>query len=511
MKLTRRDMLKYGLMGAAGLALPGYLYQQGRSALRSPEVALFSVPLPIPPVLAPTRTDADTDYYELVQQEATAEILPGLSTAIWGYNGIFPGPTIEAKSGRQAVIRQTNALAVPVVTHLHGAVTAPESDGYPMDFILPADPAAHADHAHAASANSSVGFKDYTYPNQQRGATLWYHDHRMDFTGPQVYRGLAGMYIIRDDVEEQLPLPRGEKEIPLIIADRQFNEDGSFHYPSIDPSLTGEPGVTGNAHSDGMLGDTILVNGAPWPVLEVSNTRYRFRILNASNARIYRLGLDPPPSEGSSFTQIGSDGGLLTKPLGHDSIRVAPAERLDIIIDFSKFKIGDEITLRNLEVQDPFSQGRISNIMRFRVVREETDDSAILDQLAPEDEPLDPKSAVKTREFRFNRTGGDWAINDRTFDPDHIWADPKLDSTEIWEFIGTPGHPVHLHLVHFKVLDGGDGYAGGSNSGWKDTVLLGNRPVRVIAKFSGYRGKYVLHCHILEHEDMMMMANFEVV
>ena len=510
MKLSRRDALKYGLMGGAGLMLPGALYQRGRSAHRSPEAPLFTAPLPVPPVLAPARSDATSDYYEVTQQAATAEILPGLPTTIWGYNGIFPGPTIEAKRGRQVMIRQMNALPVPVVTHLHGAVTAPESDGYPTDFILPADLAAHAGHAHA-SANSSIGFKDYTYPNQQRGATLWYHDHRMDFTGPQVYRGLAGMYIIRDEVEDELPLPRDEKELPLIITDRTFNDDGSFRYPSIDPSLLGKPGVTGSAHDDGVLGDTMLVNGAAWPLLEVSNTRYRFRLLNASNARVYKLGLDPEPSEGTSFIQIGSDGGLLEKPCPRDTFRIAPAERFDVIIDFSKYKVGDEITLRNLSIQDPLGKSSRSSIMRFRVVREEKDESFIPDLLAPDEEPLDRGDAVKTRRFEFSRKSGDWAINNRLFDTDHIWADPKLGSTEIWEFTGTPGHPVHLHLVHFKVISRNGRGPDGSDIGWKDTVFLKNGDVRVLAKFSGYRGKYVFHCHILEHEDMMMMANFEVV
>jgi spore coat protein A, manganese oxidase len=231
MRLTRRRFLKLGLMASTGIALPVGALQiplarlgAGRSQ-RSPAVAPFTVPLPSPPVLQPVRTDASTDYYEIVQKPAKVEILPGHTTEVWGYNGIFPGPTIEARSGRTVVVRQINELPVPVSTHLHGGVTPADSDGYPTDLILPQgwDPD-RAPHTYGGAHSSTQRVKDYRYPNAQRGATLWYHDHRMDFTGPQVYRGLAGFYLLRDAVEDALPLPKGEKDIPLMIADRTFNE-----------------------------------------------------------------------------------------------------------------------------------------------------------------------------------------------------------------------------------------------------------------------------------------------
>lgn len=471
---------------------------------------MFQVPLPIPATLAPLRSDADADYYEVTQRQATAEILPGLPTSIWGYEGVFPGPTFEARRGRKIIVRQRNELPVPTVVHLHGGVTPPESDGYPTDFILPAGMEAASLGGHAAHGNVAQVSREYEYPNQQRAATLWYHDHRMDFTGPQVYRGLAGMYIIRDEIDDALPLPKGEKEMPLIITDRLFHEDGSFYYPANDPSLMGEPGVTGGFRSNGVLGDVILVNGAPWPELEVANTRYRFRILNASNARIYELGLDPPSRDSEPFIQIGSDGGLLTAPLVRGSIRIAPGERFDVVIDFSQFGVGAEVTLRNLREQDPFGKGRTSHVMRFRVVREERDESSVPERLAPDEEFLDEDSAEEERSFQLNRSGGMWTINGDPFDTERIWAEPRLDSTEIWEFRGNSTHPVHLHMVHFRVLSRGGRAPHPSDAGWKDTVLLGDA-VRVIARFSGYHGKYVFHCHNLEHEDHMMMANFEVV
>jgi spore coat protein A, manganese oxidase len=357
MTFSRRKFFKVGLMGAAALALwlgtlsiP--LTRLGASApVRSPSVQPFRVPLPIPPVLKPVRTSSDTDYYETVQRVGRQEIVPGLMTEVWGYDGIFPGPTIEARRGREVEVRQWNELPVPVSVHLHAGKTPPESDGYPTDLILPKG------HGHGSSAHAGHGsagehshfFKDYRYLNEQRAATLWYHDYRMDFTGPQIYRGLAGMYILRDEVEDSLPLPREEKDVPLVITDRTFNRDGSFYYPSIDPTLT-EPGVLASATNgtySGVFGDTILINGAPWPVLEVSNTMYRFRILNASNARAYELELDPP-GEKRPFVQVGSDGGLLEAPIPHDRILASPGERFDVVVDFWRYPVGTQVTLKNL-------------------------------------------------------------------------------------------------------------------------------------------------------------------
>jgi spore coat protein A len=345
----------------------------------------------------------------------------------------------------------------------------------------------------------------------QPAATLWYHDHRIDFTGPQVYKGLAGFHIVRDEVEDDLPLPKGEKDVPLMICDRAFEEDGSFLYPSVDPSLRDEPGVEDD-FLEGVLADTILVNGAPWPFMEVSNTKYRLRILNASNARRYELELDPPPSGEDSFVQVGSDVGWLGTPVSHERIPMAPAERFDVVVDFSKYDVGTEVTLRNR-----VGEGSAAQLIRFRVVRAERDDSSVPDRLA-EVEPIDPDGATERR-FRFHR--GEvhgrrgWVIDEEPFRPNLISARPRLGSTEIWEVRGNTHHPIHLHLGHFQVLSR-SGWIGRSprpqDAGWKDTVdLLPDEEVRLAVRFDGYRGKYVFHCHNLEHEDMMMMSNFEVV
>jgi spore coat protein A len=296
-----------------------------------------------------------------------------------------------------------------------------------------------------------------------------------------------------------------------MICDRSFDEDGSFLYPSVDPSLQGKPGVEDD-YMDGVLGDTILVNGAPWPVLEVSATKYRFRILNASNARRYELALEP--GNHAPFLQVGSDGGLLGTPILHRTIRIAQAERFDVVIDFSKYSVGDEITLRNR-----MGEGKTADVMRIRVARKENDDSTVPRRLSDmaEFDGLNESSAGRTREFRFTRVADSgrtmWGINGEPFDPERMAARPTLGSTEVWQLRAAPGaHPVHLHLVHFKVLSRNGSKPLPTDAGWKDTVdLTSGEEARVLVRFDGYRGRYAFHCHNLEHEDMMMMANFEVV
>jgi spore coat protein A, manganese oxidase len=526
MTFSRKEFLRRGLVGGAGLLLPFGLTGCGcssgggnnscqgsagvmlESAAELPEP--FTVPLPVPPVLDPVRSDATSDYYEITQKVGRAEILPGLKTELWGYEGIFPGPTIESRRGRRTIVQQRNELDVPAVVHLHGGRTPPEHDGYPTDMIMPVGgwDAGHSGHG----GTMAEGTKEYVYPLDQPAATLWYHDHRMDFTGPQVYKGLAGFHLIRDDEEEALGLPTGERDIPLMIADRAFAEDGSFRYPSIDPSLKGEPGVR-DKYMSGVLGDCILVNGAPWPVLEVTNTLYRFRLLNASNARRYRLALDPPPREGSSFVQVGSDQGLLPGPLTHDEIDIAQAERFDVVVDFSAYPVGTEVTLVN-----EFGASGPGQVMRFVVAREGNKDGRIPSKLA-DFRPLSRSDATVEREFRFARGGAEmngttlWTVNGRPFEPDRIDADPVLGSVELWRIRAqNVEHPFHIHLAPFQVLtSGGGGDPGPFNSGWKDTVNLDNGgDVELLVRFDSYRGRYVFHCHNLEHEDMMM-ANFEVV
>jgi FtsP/CotA-like multicopper oxidase with cupredoxin domain len=490
MTLSRRQALRVFGLGAVAAAVggtPGCSLLAGTPqpqllASSAPLPRPFTVPLPLPVKAEPSRTDGVADYYDLTERAAEVEILPGLRTPVWGYGGSFPGPTIEARSGRTTVVRLSNGLPEPTVMHLHGGHTPPESDGYPTDLVAPG------------------ARRDYTFPLQQRGATLWYHDHRMDRTGPQVWRGLAGLFLVRDPAEDALALPRGDRDVPLLICDRSFAADGSMPYPG----LPDRPGVR-EAYMGGVLGDVILVNGAPWPELRVARGRYRLRLVNASNARPYELAL----STGGPLVRIASDGGLLAAPRTAKQVRLAPAERAEVIVDFSAYRIGDRIELRNLAGEGP--QARV---MRFFVDRDEPDDSAIPRTLS-RIETLDPAKAKVTRDFDFSsgsmHDGVGWLINGSPFEPNRMAARPKLGDTEIWRLTSDVVHPVHLHLASFQVLSV-DGQRPAGPPEWKDTVeLRDSQTVEIITRFTGYRGRYVFHCHNLEHEDMAMMANFEVI
>jgi spore coat protein A len=504
-RLSRRGLLALaGVTGAAALTGCGRPADgPGTGSLLVSALALperFRTPLPIPPVAKPLLSNAAGDHITLTQRVADAHLLPGHTTQIWGYDGIFPGPTIRGRRGRPLTVTIRNELPVPTSTHLHGGVTPPDSDGFPLDLTTPAGYSPAPPHMHGAGARVHEVSRDYRYPMDQRAATLWYHDHRMDFTGPQVWRGLAGMLIVSDDEEDALPLPRGERDLSLLICDRAFEADGSLRYPMRDMSMA-SPGADGDFKS-GLFGDVILVNGAAWPRHEVAAVRHRLRLVNGSNARRYRLALTPS----TELTQIGSDDGLLAAPVSHREIILSPGERCDVVVDFSAFPVGSEVTLVNT-----FGAGATRDVMRFAVTRTAKDDTRIPDRLAKVP-VLTKADAVAVRQFDFRFAGGRWTINKQPYDPAGSLTAPRLDTVELWRFTSDFHHPVHVHLGHFQVLSRRGRDPEPWESGWKDTVDV--RPyetVEVLVKFAGHRGRYMLHCHNLEHEDMAMMANFDVV
>lgn len=510
MRLSRRALLA-GAAGATGLAVtgcsdwaPDQTGELVKSGLDLP--TKFKVPLPMPTPLRPTSTGKSGDVFEIVQREVELEILPGVRTTALTYGGTFPGPLIETRSGRPATIKHRNQLPVPSVVHLHGGHTPTDSDGFPTDLVEPGTD------------------RSYTYPMTQRASTLWYHDHRMDFTGEQVYRGLFGVHLVRDE-DDALPLPRGEREIPLVIVDRSFDEHGQFAYPAAvaggyarhgghhghhgSPSGSPEFGADDD-HIEGVLGDVILVNGAPWPVLEVDAARYRFRILNGCNARRLDLALDPAPP-GRTFVQVGSDGGLLEQPIGHNHLAVSQAERFDVVVDFAAYDVGQEVTMVNR-----IGRGSTAQIMRFVVARKASDDSAPTDKLGRLStiEPLDT-SGARRRLWKFGKgdvAGDAWTVNNQLFDPERPQARVPLGEVEVWKFRSDMFHPVHVHLDPFQVLSRHGKELGAFDHGWKDTVdVRPGEEVEVAVRFTEHRGRYVLHCHNLEHEDRMMMAGFETV
>ncbi|MFI9330111.1 multicopper oxidase family protein [Kitasatospora sp. NPDC052868] len=539
--LPRRRLLgiggAFGLLTAAGLASSAALARRPASTgahLRSavPLPPAFQVPLPVPAVLAPVGTSGGVDRYEITQRETTAEILPGVRTPLWTYEGTFPGPTIESRRGRPVTVTHRNELPVPTVVHLHGGRTPADSDGYPTDLLLPEGwpSAAHGSgaghdgarvHGGTAAMDGMSGMsdpravearltRDYTFPLDQRPTLLWYHDHRMDFTAPAIWRGLAGLHIVRDDAEEALGLPSGRRELPLMIVDRVFSADGTLAYPSLDPTLRERPGVR-EPYLAGVLGDVILVNGAPWPVHEVDAARYRLRILNASNARHYELEAVDDDGRRLDLVQVGADQGLLAAPVVHRRLPIAPAERYDVVVDFAAVPVGGLVRIVNR-----LGTGRTREVMAFRVARKAADDSRIPRTLSDDLPVWRRTDAVRVRDFSFRagrmNGGHGWLIGGLPFDPARTDVTVRLGDVEVWRLVADVHHPVHLHLVGFQVLSRGGRPPLPHDAGLKDTVSL--RPgesAEIITRFDGYRGRYLFHCHNAEHEDMGMMANLELV
>ncbi|RFU39556.1 multicopper oxidase family protein [Actinomadura logoneensis] len=515
-EITRRRVLGIGgglgLVAFTGLTTANALTRRPArtGAELTSEVPLpppFQIPLPLPRTLRPVGTTGGTDHYAITQRETTAEIIPGVRTPLWTYDGTFPGPTIEARRGRPVTVTHRNELPVPTVVHLHGGRTPASSDGYPTDLVLPRD--RPMEHPHAGMrdprAVQTVLTRDYTFPTDQRPTMLWYHDHRMDYTAPAIWRGLAGMHVIRDDAEEALGLPAGPRELHLMIADRAFAADGTLHYPA----LRGRPGVQPE-YEAGVLGDVILVNGAPWPVHEVDAARHRLRLLNASNARHYELEAVTDDGRRLELVQIGADQGLLANPVVHRTLPLAPAERYDVVVDFSGVRVGSRVRLVNR-----LGSGRTRAVMAFRVARRARDDSRVPRVLARDIPAWRRSDAVRVRDFSFRagrmNGGHGWLIDGRPFDPARTDVTVRMGDVEVWRMVADVHHPVHLHLVGFKVLSRAGRRPHPHDAGLKDTISL--RPgeaAEIITRFDGYRGRYLFHCHNAEHEDMGMMANLEV-
>ena len=493
MSLSRRQLftLSGGVVAGVGLSACGIAMTSPGGSTGALLRSRVPLPSPFAAELPPlTRLVPRGGRAEVTVRRRGVEILPGRTTEIAGYEGTFPGPTIEGTKGEPLHLVVRNRLDHPVVNHLHGGVTPASHDGYPTDFVQPGTS------------------RTYEYPLEQRAATLWYHDHSMDFTGPNVYAGMAGAFVLRDPAEDELDLPGGERELTLVLTDRSFGEDAELVYPVTE-------GEFDRRFHGGLLGDCMLVNGAPWPRTDVDAARYRVRILNACNARRLELVLDP----GGEIVQVGTDQGLLTRPHRRSTLTLAPAERADVVIDFSTYRVGEQVTLVNR-----LGDGDMGLVMRFDVARAATDDSRVPERLSTI-EPIDTSRVVRTRDFHLalgqpmpgghgSHSGGGggqgnslpmWSINGRPYRPGHDLFRAELGAVERWRFTTDVHHPVHAHLVHFQVEQDGA-------PAWKDTIDLGpTSRAEVLVPIEGYRGRYVLHCHNLEHEDRMMMADWSVV
>lgn len=505
-------------------------------------VPKFVDPLPIPEVLQPAGWERGRPLFRVrmlqVQQQLHRDFPP---TTVWGYEGRYPGPTFEVRRGRPIRVQYLNELPsthllpvdtsvhgaeafrpqVRTVVHLHGGNVPPEFDGHPEAWFAPG----------LAEAGPSFTTNVFEYPNRQPSTTLWYHDHAVGITRLNVYAGLAGFYLIRSEAERQLGLPSGPFEIPLVIQDRTFNSDGSLFYPQeIVPEF---------------FGNTILVNGKVWPFLNVEPRRYRLRFLNGSNARFYHLQFEPA----LPVVQIGVDGGFLRRPVSTTNLLLAPAERADVIVDFTGMQ-GATFTLRNT-APAPYPGGEppdehTSEVIQFRVVLPLSGpDRSHIPSKLPRSLVLDPCQAVRTRDVTLNERVdhqgrvlpllGFRGLSGR---PSPLrWGDsvteaPRLNTVEIWRVINTTedSHPIHLHLVRFLILDrqpfdvsrfvdtgelvftGPASPPEATEAGPKDTMRANPGQVtRLIARFGDYPGDFVWHCHILEHEDHEMMRRYQVV
>jgi FtsP/CotA-like multicopper oxidase with cupredoxin domain len=507
---TRRDVLKIGGLGALGVvgatSLP---WGAGVGAKRSSGLPAALMPRPFrsrftrPPLLRAHKTtrDADgalVDHFEVTQRAGRAEFAPGLVATVFGYNGIAPGPTLKLRHGRRAVLRVRNHLPelnpltgtdFTTSVHLHGSASLPQYDGFASDVTPP-------------------GFyKDYHYPDIQHARTLWYHDHGVHHTAQNAYSGLYAQYHLHDAAEMDL-LPQGEFDVPLIVGDARLGTDGELEYDD-------------RSHS-GLMGDVILVNGKAWPVMKVRRRVYRFRVLVAATARSFRFALDT----GDPMTMVATDGGLMPQAVEVDQWRHAMAERYEVLIDFRRYRPGQRVVLRNLSNPNNVDYADTDKVMAFDVTdapvdkRDGTWNRIPQVLVSSHSMDLTEASSMRTRRQVLKREGGEWKVNG------HTWEDvvasnfqllegtPGLGDVEIWE-LDNPGggwfHPAHIHLVDFKILSRNGRPPFPFEMGPKDTAYLGEgEAVRVLVQFGPHRGRYMVHCHNLAHEDNDMMVQYAV-
>jgi FtsP/CotA-like multicopper oxidase with cupredoxin domain len=530
--LRRREMLKLGLLAETAYLTTGKFarrlsaFDGGGDLPPSPPAVAFQTTLTLPPpptlltaaqLAAQTSTllssftpvpdtsrtppALDADFFLIIQQKAVQQIYPppAPATVIWGYAGMTPGPTFTAHTNRPVVVRQVNNLFEPntFTTHLHGGHTPSASDGgaFADQFVLQGQ------------------FKDYVYPNNvPQSETLWYHDHFLDFTGRNVSHGLAGFYLLKNGFEEILIaqgfLPAPAFDVPLIFQDRRFDANFQIVYNPFE--------------HDGFLGDRYLVNGKIQPSFAVQRRKYRFRLLDGSSARFYGLTLSTtePSSTLEPFTIIAGDQGFLPHPVQANRVIFAPAERYEIIIDFAQYPNTDHLFLLNNLQQtdgaspDGFDRNAGTPLVRFDLTGAPVATAAVPDPLDT-NLPFPTGPVVKRRHWTFDNGDGGWVINDKFYDPNRVEASPQLNTTEIWRLENDGGdwsHPIHIHDVGFQILNRNGRPPEPFETGVKDVVILnGDDVVDVKLSFPDNLGKYVMHCHNAEHEDMRMMVRFDVV
>ncbi|MFL5870262.1 MAG: multicopper oxidase family protein [Solirubrobacterales bacterium] len=513
-RLSRRALLSAAGAGAVALALPVRPRLAGLGLAATKPVS-FKRALPIPPTI--TAADIAIDI-----RQAAVPILPGRKTRMWTYAGSFPGPTIRRPAGQQTRVSFTHRLPAKVgelSVHLHGGHTRSDDDGQPGG-LTRAQPRSlycdiSSDLSRAVSGNdlliSPGETRLYTYDlvedgAPERAAFQWYHDHRLEQTARNVWHGLAGMWIIDDELDASLGLPAGDREVPLLIADRSFDR----HNQLTDPF-----GAHAHAPDDGITGEFILVNGAHLPHHDVAGARHRIRILNASQFRSYNVAL----SNGASMLQVATESGLMPAPISRKQIVIGPAERVEVVVDFAP-AAGKRVQLVSASRKGHKNLGSktfAGPLMEFRVGQLADDPSTVPGRLRPLPEWVAGASRTPKRTWKIGIGSGllpRWEINGKTFDPARSDAFPAIDTTETWEFQnGTKvAHLIHIHSTDWYMLSRNGKPPPPWEDCLKETFFLdpGDRIV-VAGHFSDHLGRFVVHCHMLDHEDHALMSQYEVV
>lgn len=557
-KVTRRAVLKTGVVAgvtilSARLGLLSRAYAQSageeyfefNSDVVSPASRPFVEPLTIPPNLSTVAPFTPVpppgapngqfqffeefppvEYYQIVQRQISHSFHRDLPTtpAVWAYDGRVPGPTLAWRYGRPMLVRFVNELpanhrgfGIPeTITHVHNFHSGAESDGFANDFFGPGQSRDH----HFTLAYAGFTQPQYAPLGDPREAlgTDWYHDHRADFTAQNSYRGLAGGTKFFDaldsgnetDPPPALGLPSGEFDVFLNLEDKAFRQNSELFF---DP-----------LNFNGFLGDKFVINGKVQPFLQVARRKYRFRLNAATVARYWDIWLRKDGQFIPFHYQISTDGFLLEKPVANvKNIILAPAKRADMIIDFSKFQIGDQIYLVNRlqQQKEKRAQPDVDRVtpgvsfLRFDVVSDAPDPSRMPATLRPFP-PINLNEVVARREWIFNRNNGQWAINNQLWDGGELpRALIRRNTAEIWKLKNGGGgwsHPIHIHLESMRVLSrNGRPPTTIFDRSRQDTVdLQAGDEVEIFMRFRDFVGPYVMHCHNTQHEDHAMMVRFDV-
>ena len=541
MSVSRRDFLRLAGMGGLGFLLsrciPRNLQPEATRRVASTPLSTNRTGTTAATRAAVPAGTADLSV-RLTAREDEVQILPGAPTRVWRFQGerqfgaeaafsplpdTYLGPVFRVRRGQRIHVVFENQIPQESIVHWHGLHVPDVYDGHPR-FVIPRGQT-----------------YEYLLDIVDRAGTYWYHPHPHGRTGPQVYRGLAGLFIVEDEESDALGLPSGEYDLPLVIQDRTFDQANQLVY--IDEGFGMGPGMMGRMM--GFLGNRILVNGRPDFRLEAATRPYRLRLLNGSNSRIYKLAWE----DGTPMTVIGTDGGLLEAPVRRPYVTLGPAQRVEIWADFSRYPVGSRLRMVSLPHPAPGGEQGFP-VFTVEMRRAEKHDGTLPDRLTPIPRYRESEAVNRDRPRTFALAmapGMGWTLNGRTFEMTAVAENEivRLGDLEVWSFVNVAGgiggmmgrgpggrgmgmmgmalpHPMHVHGLQFQILrrrvdpawrNYQEQFAAGFvDEGWHDTVLvLPGEQVDILLRFTDFEGLYLYHCHNLEHEDMGMMRNYRVV